>query len=116
MRVSSRQHIADRLQVEEPKSRAMTAIKSAERALHRKHPDVDLGVVEILRASGAVEGIAGDDPEMVGEIAPEIVNLAIEPPNNKKEIEVAEKVTEESLKQVVESVNEGVINFRKKRQ
>jgi len=115
MRVNNRQHIADRLQVEEPKSRATTAIKSAKKALHRQEPDINLGVVEILRAAGAMEGVAEDDLEVAEEIGPEIVNLAMELPNNTKEIEVAEKATAQSLKPVVDSMNDEVVSIRKKR-
>jgi hypothetical protein len=106
MRMSSRQHIVDRLKIEEPKSRATIAIKSAKSALDHEEPDTDLGVVEILRASRAIERIAKEDLEMAKEIAPEIVYLAIELPDNKNEIEVAERVTGESLKQLVDSVND----------
>ena len=82
---------------EEPFSRADTALNAANRAIRKANPDNELAQFEVLRAAKAVNEISKTEPEIVSEIGREVIEIALELPNEEKSIEIVEEVTKTSL-------------------
>lgn len=62
---SEQQEFVERLRVEEPRTRALTALGSAKRAISKTVPDYELAVFESWRASGAALVVAREEEELI---------------------------------------------------
>lgn len=86
-----------RLYEEEPMSRALTALRGATHAIRKSKPDQALAQFEVLRAAGAVKDISKLNPDAAGEIGKEVIEIALELPDEEKSFEIVEEVTKTSL-------------------
>jgi hypothetical protein len=101
LEVTGREDTAYRLQVQEPISRAFTALHSATRAIRKNKPDQTLARFEVMRAANAVNDLTLMDPELAAEIGHEVVEAALELPDNEINYKIVEQVTETSLEKLV---------------
>lgn len=86
-----------RLHQEEPLSRASIALYTATRAIRKSRPDQSLAQFEVLRAATAVNDISKQTPELLGEIGREVIEVAMELPDEEKCYEIVEEVTKTAL-------------------
>jgi hypothetical protein len=99
--VTGREDYTHRLLIQEPFSRAITALRTASRATHKDNPDQDLARFEVMRAANAINEMSMIDPELAAEMGHEVVEAALELPNNEINYKIAEQATEASMDRLV---------------
>lgn len=101
LEVIGREDTGYRLQIDEPVSRALTALSTAVRAINKSKPDQDLARFEVMRAANAVDDISMMNPELAVELGHEVIELALELPDNEINFKIAEQATENSLEKLM---------------
>lgn len=121
LRSSGQEHIADRLRMQEPRARALTALKTARRALDRDSPDEQLAGFEVMRASVAAANAVDQDNDLnsklTEEIGLDIVNMALDLPHSVLGDKLTERATAVALESLApphdpESVDAHIVSIR----
>lgn len=121
LRNSGQEHIADRLRMQEPRARALTALKTARRALDREKPDEQLAGFAVLQASVAVANAVDQDNDLDSQLAEEIgvdiVNVALDLPHSSFGDKLTERATAVALEGLApphdpESVDAHIVSIR----
>ena len=99
--IAGKEDYAYKLLMQEPLSRAVTALRTSSYAMHKSNPDQDLARFEVMRAATAVNDMSMIDPELAAQIGHDVVEAALDLPDNEVNYKIAEHVTETSLNRLV---------------
>lgn len=97
LRAAGQEHVANKLRAQDSQSRAQIALRGTRQALGRLNIDQDLVGFWLRKSANEVDTLSREEPELVKGIMPDIVDAALQLPDNARNQKLTEEIVSTAL-------------------